>query len=367
MSAADLSIALAAWRLPGADRPLPGRCLQDREWEHLHEEVDRQRLWGLLGAAASAGALPATDRQAARAEAIHRQAMRSVLELEAMAVTAHDLLAGAGIPVRLLKGLAVAHLDEAEPSLRCFNDVDLLVAGEHIGEAVRLLDDAGYERDLPERRRGYDQRFAKEVTLTGPRGREIDLHRTLADGGLGLAIAVDDLWREPEVVVLAGRTLAAVDADLRLLNACYGALLGDPVPRLVLLRDVGLLLGGGKLDVDRVVATAQRWHGDAVVAAAVRLAAATFNASGWPLLDWAQSHVPSRRAERLLRCYRSQGGSNTQVLLSGLLAPIGWAPRAAYARALAFPSRDYELARRRAGRPAERRTGMLELLRRRTG
>lgn len=356
-------MCLAARGLPGVDLPLPARVLGQRTWDELLDEVDRQRLWGLLGSAVSSGALPASEKQAEQAEGRHRQSMRTALELEAMAVRTSEQFSAAGIPLRLLKGLAVAHLDEVDPALRCFNDVDILVRGEDLGDAVRVLGEAGYQRDLPERRQGYDRRFGKEVTLKGSRGRELDLHRTLALGGLGFAIPADDLWQQEETFTVGGRRLPALDADLRLLHACYAAILGDPTPRLVVLRDIALMLNGEKVDLDRVVGIALRWHGEAVVAAAVRAVADTFGVRDWPLLDWASALEPTTRSWRLLRCYRSMGGSNTRELLSGLLAPIPMASRAAYLYALVLPAKNYSTARRRTGRASEHRVGLRELLR----
>lgn len=351
--------------LPGVHLGLPVRPLRDEEWPTLQQLVNQERLWGLLGVAVASGALPATDRQAERADARHRLAMNSALELESIAVSVTDAFQSAGVPVRLLKGLAVAHLDEADPSLRCFHDIDLLVPSERLRAAVSVLSAAGYERDLPERRSGFDRRFAKEVTMTGSRGREVDLHRTLAVGGFGLAIDLDDLWSASAPVTLAGRRLCALDADRRLIHACYGAVLGDPAPRLVLLRDIGLLLTGGKVDPVRVLEIARAWRGEAVLAAGIGLAAERFRASNWPLTGWARSFEPTLWARLVLAMYRSQGGSNTKALLSGALAPMDAATRVSYLRGLLRPDQEYALSRRRAGRPIELRTGLRELLGRR--
>lgn len=363
MRPSDVLAAVASSGLPGVDRALPTAPLDEADWLELLEAVNRERLWGLLSDAVATGRLAATERQVERATARHRLAMESVLELEAMTVRTFDELSAAGLDVRLLKGSAIAHLDEVDPSLRCFTDVDLLVRGEDIGAAVGMLAKRAYRRDLPERRPGFDRRFAKEVTLSGPNGREIDLHRTLAVGAFGLMIDPDDLWSSSDVVRLGGRPVPALDAPRRLLHAAYGAVLGDPVPRFVLLRDLGLLLNG-TVDHDEARRVAERWGGTAVLAAGVSASAVRFGAEGWPLQDWAAAFEPTRRDARLLAAYRSQGGSNTRVLLSGLAAPIGLGARAAYLGSLVLPAPSYRRARRRAGRPAEVRTGLRELVRR---
>lgn len=365
MSPDEVILGVAAWGLPDARFNAPDRPLEPDTWASLQDQVARHRLWGLLGAVVAAGALPATEEQQQQAEARHRLAMQTVLELEALAVTAVEALDREGLDSRLLKGLATAHLDELDPSLRCFSDVDILVHRHDLPEAIELFRHAAYERDLPERRPGFDRRFAKEATLTGPRGREIDLHTTLAVGAFGFAVDLESLWASTDSVALAGSPLAVLDANRRLLHACYGAVLGDPVPRLVLLRDIALILTGDRADVDAVVDLARFWRGESVLAVGITLAAQAFRASAWPLVEWANSLQPSPWERRALGAYRSQGGSNSRVLLSGAMSPMSIRDRGAYLRALLLPGRGYVLARRRAGRPSEARTALRELGRRR--
>lgn len=353
---------LAAWKIGGARASLPRTSLDAESWDDLQRAVTEQRMWGLLAAAIAAGDLPVRDKQGERSESRHRRAMETSLELEAFAIRAIELLWSHDVPVRLLKGVAVAHLDEPDPSLRCFNDVDVLVPPERFSHAVEVLTTAGYRRDLPERRPGFDQRFVKEATMTGPGGRELDVHRTIALGAFGLAVDLRELWGGTAPVPLAGVEYPALDADRRLLHACYAAILGDPTPRLVLLRDIALLLTGGRIDEARVRSMAAGWRGEAVLAWGVTVAAATLRADGWPLLDWARSYEPSRWSERALRAYRSGGGTNTTALLSGVMGLGSFADRAAYLRGLVLPAPRYRRARRAAGRPAERATGLRELL-----
>jgi hypothetical protein len=226
-----------------------------------------------------------------------------------------------------------------------------------------VLSSNGFQRDLPERRSHFDERFTKEATMKGPRARELDVHRTLTAGAFGLALDLDDLWSHSSNLQLGGVTLTALDPDRRLLNACYAAVLGDPEPRLVQLRDIGLLLTGSQVDQREVRSVARRWHGEAVLAAGIRAAAEALDAGDWPLVDWARSYQPDGWSRRALNAYRSRGGTNTRVLLSGAAAPMPLALRVAYLRGLIQPSKEYRRARNTAGRPAERLTGLRELTR----
>jgi hypothetical protein len=355
-----IATSIAGTGLAGVDLRFPEKPLGEAEWHRLLEVVNEERIWGLLSVAVSTGRLPATRSQVERAAARHRRAMESVLELEATTVEIFSAFSDAHLDVRLLKGSAVAHLDEVDPSWRCFNDIDLLVRGEDLAPAAQILRGWGYRRDLPERRADFDRRFGKEITMAGPNGREVDVHRTLAIGAFGLAINQGDLWSRTDLVRLAGRDVPALDAPRRLLHAAYAAVLGDPRPRLVLLRDLGLLLTG-PVDADEVREVAQRWGGTVVLATAVRMAVRRFGAEGWALERWAHEYRASARERWLLASYTSQGGSNTRSLLSGLAAPGRAADRRAYLQGLLFPDRRYRAARRRAGRPAELRTGLREL------
>jgi hypothetical protein len=365
MTPEEVSSALAAWRVPGASATLPGEPLPEDEWAILLEIVARARLWGLLGVAVATGDLPATDAQAAQAEARHQLAMHDALELEAVAVGVSRALAERGVSTRLLKGLAVAHLDERDAAFRCFADVDILVRRTDLPRSILLLGELGFDRSLPERHRGFDARFAKDATLWNEPGHEVDVHASLALGAFGLSIDQDDLWAASETVVLAGTPFEALDRSRRALHAAYTVVLGDPTPRLVSMRDLALLLTDPRADLSEIRRIASRWRAEVVLAAAVKRTAATLAADRLPLSEWAGEHEPSGWERRALAAYRSQGGSNSAVLLSGALAPMPLRDRAAYLWAFARPSRAYVAARRSERRPAELRTGLRELLRRR--
>ena len=109
------------------------------------------------------------------------------------------MLESAGVRHVLLKGAALATAVYADPSLRPFGDVDLLLDPGRFVDGIAALRAAGAVRWLPEVRRGFDGRFAKDVpVLFG--GGAIDLHRTLIAGPFGRRIPVGELIerrREP--------------------------------------------------------------------------------------------------------------------------------------------------------------------------
>lgn len=348
-----------------ADRPPPTAPLGDRHWRSLMRSVRMERLLGLLDRAVADGAVPATAEQAADAEAAAAQSLRTVLHLERRLLTVADHLDRAAVPFVVLKGPAVARLDEPDPSMRNYADIDLLVGPPDLARAVTALGALGYVRDLPERRPGFDRSFGKEVPMADDRGSELDLHRTLALGSFGLCVDLPALWGSTEVLRLGGRQLTALDAEGRFVHACVTAALGDERPRLVALRDVASISSARPLADRRLHHLAPAGRGAVVVALAVRMCrAALGDVVGSSASAFAASVTPSRWERVALRAYRAQGGSNTLELLSGVLAVRGQA-RARYVRALVAPDAAYLDARRRAGRPREWTTGLREVASRR--
>lgn len=349
--------------LPGVGTGVIDGPLDDATWISLRSRVTEQRAVGLLAAAVASGSLPVTHDQYATVAEAHATAMAEVLQLEAAALTFIERLADVAIEVRLLKGMATAHLDHADPAVRSFVDVDLLIRTDQFQAAIRACEDAGCRRDLPERRPGFDGRFAKDATLYTPDGLEIDLHRTLAKGPFGLCLDLAWLWSDQSSLELGGRTVPTLSAEGRFLNACYAAVLGDPSPRLVTLRDVAVLMHRPGIDLDAAIRAALASRGGLVLCRAVQLAIAAFSPGvDWPLASWAAGYTPSGWERRALRAYRGYGGTNTTTLLAGAAGLPTSRERAAYLRDLLLPTLEYRRARRQHSRPGEWRTGLRELL-----
>ena len=95
----------------------------------------------------------------------HSDAMAQALRLEQAALAASEVLESAGVRHVLLKGAALATAVYADPSLRPFGDVDLLLEPARFVDGIAALRAAGAVRWLPEVRRGFDGRFAKDVPV----------------------------------------------------------------------------------------------------------------------------------------------------------------------------------------------------------
>lgn len=341
---------IACADLSGANAVLPTAPLDDADFDRLLQSARVSRLLGLLAANVDAGRLPVTDAQADLAYDQAAAAIRGDLRREALLLDASAWFRTAGIEFRVLKGPAIAHLDERDPVQRSFGDIDLLIRGSQFPSAVEILNAQGFDRVFPEPRPGFDGRFSKGVCVRRD-SEELDLHRTLAPGPFGMRIPVDELWDRPSTFTIEAVEFESLPADLRLLHAAYHAILGGAAPRLAALRDVALLATSGDADVERVLSTAQRWQGTIVVRRALE---AVRDAFGLDLAELRQAlpQPPDPRWQRhALRNYGANSGRYARQAAASLTAIDGFADRLRYLRALALPQPSY-VADRYGGRLA---------------
>jgi hypothetical protein len=315
-----------------------------RDWrdggDALVEAVAGSRLVGALVTALERGLVVLGDSQLQQLHAAHVTALSSCLRLEERLCDVAETLAAGGIgDLRVVKGPAICHLDEDDPSARTFGDLDLLVRGEDLDRAVAVLGEAGAVRPYAERRAGFDGRFAKSVTLTYPDGIEIDLHRTICDGVHAIRLPVDRLWQSPVRFELAGVGFAAMDPTARVLHAAYHAVLGSPVPAPMSRRDLVGYLVRTDHDVAPVVAEAERWGGVAVLHEAVAIVRVLPGAGlrGWAA--WADSTEVTPTELAIVAAQRRDGSSYGRSRLRAVAEMDRWRDRYDYARGVLVPSR----------------------------
>jgi hypothetical protein len=325
----------------------------------------RQAL-GLLIASAERGVVDLDPASLNGAIETHANDLHRCLVIERLLLDVDELLGAEGIRGVVLKGVANAHLDYPDPSWRVFQDVDLLIRPDEVDDAVRILEHAGFARDLPPRTSSWDRRFSKDLTFVAPRGPECDVHRTLVPGAFGFWLDLDDLHHHTREFRVAGRTLLALDDPARLLHAALALTVGEATPRFVHAVDLACILSRSPV-VDDLLAVADRSRATSLVGEAAQLVLDQIG----PGLDaevverlqaLAHEQRPARVERVARRSYRSQGGSNSSTLLAGVLGLSTWPDRFAYVRGLARPDRTYRDARRRSARTPEGRTAFRELL-----
>jgi hypothetical protein len=330
--------AVAAVGLPGALVELPDRPLPDDTWNHLLTRTADARTSGLLLAAIDRGSIQVTDRQREEALDLHTGAMAQCLVLEALLLSTGDHLDAAGVPYRVLKGSAVAHLDYGDPSLRAFGDVDLLVRSDDFDRVAALLTDLGHRRLFRQPRPGFDRRFGKSTTFATADGLEIDLHRTFVLGPFGLTVDLPSIWESSETFALAGHTLHALAPEPRLMHAAFHAILGAFPARALALRDVAEMLLFGDHDDRQLVAISQSWQADAVLARAVRLAWERFCIADVTRLSaWATRHEASSEQMRRLALYETEQSSYAAQSLAAVAVLPRFRDKVAFVRTLSLP------------------------------
>lgn len=319
--------------------PVPVVALHDDTWASLLAFVRAERLEGPLAWAIDAGTWPATGVQTTEARDLHRRAMSLALLLEGELVELAAELDHHGVAMRVLKGPAVAHLDEVDPAMRSFGDVDLLVRGDDFATATAIVEGRGGRRRFAEPRPGFDRRFTKGASFTFERNVEIDLHRTLAPGPFGLTIDLDELFDRTEAFLVGDATLLALDGPSRFLHACIHAMLGRSTPRVSALRDVVHTAPSSDPELHVTLDRSRRWQLDPVVAAAVAAAAERLVwAVPEPLATWARRSRPTPRQRRWLEAYAGDRRSAAAQAIHGVAALRGPRRKVAYATAIALPA-----------------------------
>jgi hypothetical protein len=291
-----LTVGLATHRRP------PAQALGRESWSVLRNESHAHGLDGLLVAAVAGGELPATADQKADAATLEVDLTRTRVQAERNVLQVTRWFGAADIEVRLLKGLALATLDYPDPQWRPTGDVDLLVRGEQLAAAVEMLVDLGGEPLEPDPVPGYAAVVGKgsPVRMLAP-PTEVDLHRLLVWGPLGVRLPPADLWAPGRAFVLGDRTLTTLGLEETLVHLAYHLLIGG-TPRALSVRDVAQVLSCPDLDPDRALALADRWGASAVLATAIAMARRELElVSDSPLGSWARTYRISLRDQLWLR------------------------------------------------------------------
>jgi hypothetical protein len=348
--------AVVGFGLPGER---PGQAeVSDEGWPAFLGAVMAERLSGLAVAAVEGGRLRLAPAQKEELLAGQRSAMLRALSVEREMTPVGDALEAARIPFCVLKGPALAHTVYPGASWRPFVDLDLLVRTSDWRGACRALERLGLTRRLPEPRRGFDERFGKGAVYVAASGSEVDLHRTLAMGPLGLWMVPEEILERTVELSLAGHRFRRPDDTDLLLHACVHATLGGwPAARLP-LRDVAQIAGRARVDWDALWVRAERWRLGATLALAFRTTRADLGVDLPPDSERFLRTVPTRRDRRLLEAYTTRRGAGGMTL-SAVRAIGGVRGKAAYLWALLVPRREFMAVRSRDGRPSYLRRWMV--------
>jgi hypothetical protein len=318
-------------------------------WQGLLSRIRGERMSGLAVKCVASGWLELSDDQTTELLTAHRDAMTWCLSVERKLVDLADAFDSAGIVFAVLKGASVAHTMYADPSLRSFGDLDLLVSTADYERACALLRQLGHVRQRPEPRPGFEVRFGKASVHKHPDDDvEVDLHRTLVLGPFGLWIDPDELLARRVPFLLGGRKLDRLDDTGMLLNVAMHAALGAWPHRLVPLRDVAQVTHTGEVDRRQLERWCAAWHVTAVLDRALALSASLGPEPPPELMRIVRGGAPRER--RALQRYEGSRRAAGGTALATLSAIPDLRSKLAYAAALAFPGKEFLEARTASGR-----------------
>ncbi|NKC10959.1 MAG: hypothetical protein GKR94_01755 [Gammaproteobacteria bacterium] len=175
---------------------------------------------------------------------IARSEAANVVAQDTVAGLALRVLAGADIPVLLMKGGALAYTHYPHPELRPRVDTDLLVAPARFARALAQLVRAGFRQlpvlDAPLLMRQATLQYEVGAMLRG----SIDVHRAVSNRPkYARAARFDELWERARDVALAGvEAKAPDDADALILASIHLAGHHPTERRLIWIYDLLLLL-----------------------------------------------------------------------------------------------------------------------------
>ncbi len=316
-------------------------------WLSLAEEHRIVPLLYVAARADGAGAWAGTATSE-RIRTLQLDVASAAVRVEHGTLVALDLLDAAGIRWALLKGVATAHLDHADPSWRQFGDVDLLVAPGDLALARGALEGAGWRQAyaLP----GKHEPFTHAITFHSSASVELDVHQRVGHRALGWLVPTEALLRDRVSFELAGRTVWALSDLDRTIHACIHSVASrGEYRRLSSVADVLLL---SYLHEDRaaeVIERAAGWRVRSLVEAGVRDA---WRAAQLPLPDgWAAAfRAPAARRSWLVdRAYLGERRRPLTEELAHLRHLPDTRDRASYLWGLVAPGAEYRAVKGRRG------------------
>lgn len=260
-------------------------------------EADDHGLLGVVASDVAEGGIVLDEDAEIMLDTLLRRATAEAVALEATTAAAVGALRAAGIETRVLKGVAVAHLDYPLPELRQFGDIDVLVRGPDMAGAVSVLGAVGFVRHYAEPYEGFDEFIGKGVAVENPDRTVVDLHRTLALGWFGTHLDTEQLWSNGEEFVLGSVPMHALGRSERFVHCALHMAL-SPTVKIANGLDLCMIGGGAvPLSTADVVDTARRWGCTDPLARSVQATTAWFGEDWAPpgLIDWAHAHHRSIR------------------------------------------------------------------------
>ena len=277
-------------RLLAADRddslPQSLAPLRPIDWQAVVELADRHGVSPLLHrnlkALADPVDIPPAERDRLRARYV-ATAGDNLLRLEQFSevVLALDAV---GVPVIALKGIDLAERVYRNIAARPMTDIDILIADDHMHQAVSTLLERGYrclhpgdERVLaasPDGRYRVEPGHKHFLDLVAPDGAgRLDLHSSLVAARSPFRIDVSKIWKEACNATIHGAEVRVLSPEHQLLYCGLHAGSHLFEQGLRAIADTAEIIEhhGQSLDWTEVVETARRWRAERGVYLTLRL------------------------------------------------------------------------------------------------
>jgi len=340
-----LLTAIAAHGLAGSSTGSVSLSPTRDEWRSLQGLLVRERLTGMAALLHGKGVLRLDAESTQELAELDARWSAHTLRAEDVLLAVVRTLDDAGIPHRVLKGPALAELAWRWGEARRWVDADVLVPADRLDEVIDRCMADGATRSVPELRPGFDQRFAKSVTLRSELGPEIDLHRTLVLGPHQFIVPSVDLWADARVFASEDQELHTLSAEATLVHACMHATITG-ASRLATLRDVVEAFDG--CAVDEVTWLAERWKARPMVRDAGEAAAERLGLHDHPFVLWSRGVLPSPEEERLATVYRGANRTTRNLTLASVRYVPGIVDKARFLLGMAMPASENRSSRGRS-------------------
>jgi hypothetical protein len=154
----------------------------------------------------------------------------------------------AGIDALPLKGPALAELTYANPSLREFIDLDVLVRPDDVDRAAEVLKSRGFHsREALDGGRKVAHGNAEYARHFQRNDMSIDLHWRFSRGYFASGIDGDECWRTARPANVQGHTIRSLSPEMTILGLCIHGGKHRPMPwaKLKWICDIDEILSGG--------------------------------------------------------------------------------------------------------------------------
>lgn len=343
-------------------------ALGDADWDALVALAERERVAPLLYDALKHNSLVLPDRARQRLARAYHHTLASNLRKFDVVKRVLERFNAAGIPVIVLKGIALAEFVYGKIGARPMADIDLLVKIEDAERAVALLLRDGFrEGGKPELRPGFDREFRveKELLSPNPASQMVEVHwRLTAPLFASRFVNYDQVWaRATPVEIEQQKTLVLSAEDWLLHQAAHAVYKHRHIGLLDLMDAHQLVLHfGARLNWDAVLQIGAQCRWLPALAVMLDRAAAIL---GTPVpmhaLERARAFQLAGLDRRLMAWWLTPGRPERHHIIPDWIVAPSVAARARFIGAYLFPSRAYLRATFKSNSTA--RLGWLDLAR----